>query len=93
MFDLKRNEILGEIESVIQPDSLSLERDLSIILTIGEGTGRTYGILDKIASSLAREKINIRMLDQVSDDLNVILGVSDKDYDAAIRALYHAMIL
>ena len=93
MFDLKRNEILREIESIIQPDSLSLERDLSIILTIGEGTGRTYGILDKIASSLAHEKINIRMLDQGSDDLNVILGVSDKDYDAAIRTLYHAMIV
>ena len=92
IFDLNKSEIFNEIKKAIQPDSIRLEKGLSIIAVIGQNIGPKPGTFAKVFSALAASKIVVKMIDQGSDDLNIIVGVSDNDYENAVRALYQAMI-
>ena len=93
MFDLQRNEILNEIKRVIEPDSIMLEKNLSLIAIIGQGMGIEKRMFEKVFVALANAGIKVRMVDQGSDALNIIIGVYDEDYHSAVKALYEAMIL
>ena len=92
MFDLRCNAIIDEIKRVVQPDTIRLDKDLSLITVIGEGMGTVSGKFEKIFLALWEPRINVKMLDQGADDLNIILGVSDKDYENAMKALYDTII-
>ena len=92
-FDLRRSEVLNEIQKILDADSITTEKDLSLIAVIGKGMGATKGTFEKVFYALATAKIKVRIIDQGSDDLNIIIGVSDEDYENAIKALYEAMIL
>ena len=92
IFDLNKSEIFNEIKKAIQPNSIRLEKGLSIIAVIGQNIGPKPGTFAKVFSALAASKIVVKMIDQGSDDLNIIVGVSDNDYENAVRALYQAMI-
>ena len=52
----------------------------------------TEGTAGKLFTALAKEDINIRMIDQGSSELNIIIGVNEKDFEKAIKAIYHAFI-
>ena len=92
MFDLKRKELFNEIKKAIEPDSITSENSLSIIAVIGQDIGPAKGTFAKVFSALAQAGVKVRMIDQGSDDLNIIVGVSDNDYEKAIRALHEAII-
>ena len=64
---------------------------MSLIAVIGEGIGAVIGTFSRILSALSEAGINVRMIDQGSDDLNIIIGVADSDYEAAVKALYNAV--
>ena len=93
IFDLRRNEILRELEAAIKPNAVSVEKDLSLIAIIGEGMGTVKGVFAKAFDALAEAEIKVRMLDQGSDNLTLVIGVYDEDYETAIRALYNGMIM
>lgn len=93
MFDLKRTEIVRALTDAITPESIDIEQDLSIIAVIGEGMGTVKGIFARIFDALAEVGIKVRMIEQGADDLNIVLGVHDADYENAIRAIYDAMIM
>ena len=93
MFDLRRNEILRDIERVIDPDSIMVEKNLSLIAIVGHGMGTLKGMFEKVFAALSNAGVKVRMIDQGSDELNIILGVYDEDYDSAVKALYMEMIL
>ncbi|MBQ7593473.1 MAG: aspartate kinase [Synergistaceae bacterium] len=93
MFDLKRNEILQEIRDAIHPESINVESDLSLIAIIGKGMGTVKGIFARVFDAIAAVDVKVRMINQGADDLNIIIGVHDKDFDTTVRALYNAMIL
>lgn len=93
IFDLRRNDILNDIKRITEADSIKVENNLSLIAIIGKGMGTVKGTFAKIFNSLADSGINIRMIDQGSDDFNIIIGVNDDDYEKSVRALYQAMIL
>ena len=92
LFDEKRDKILREIKNELDPDFVMIEKNLSAIAVVGEGMVSVKGIAAKIFSALANAGINIRMIDQGSDELNIIIGVDEKDYELAINSLYKAMI-
>lgn len=92
LFDTKREEILREIKNSLEPDFITIEKNLAAIAVVGEGMVNKKGTAAKVFSALAGAGINIRMIDQGSDELNIIVGVDDSDYENAIRALYAAMI-
>ena len=92
MFDSKRDDILREIKNELSPDFITIEKNLAVIAVVGEGMVSARGTAAKIFGALADSGVNIRMIDQGSDELNIIIGVDESDYETAIKALYTAMI-
>ena len=92
-FDSRREEIIREIKNVLAPDFITIEKGLSAIAVVGAGMVHVKGIAAKVFAALAEAGINIRMIDQGSDELNIIVGVDDSDYVNAVNALYNVMIL
>ena len=90
-FDLRRNEINREINDIIKPDSITVEKDLSIIAVIGEGMGTVLGTFAKVFDSIAAFGIKVRMIDEGADELNILLGVYDEDFNATVNAIYKGM--
>ena len=93
MFDLKRAEIINELNKAINPESIEVQKDLSLIAVVGEGMGTVKGIFAKAFDALAAANIKVRLIQQGGDDLNILIGVYDEDFDASVKALYEAMIV
>ncbi|MBQ6969702.1 MAG: hypothetical protein IJP85_05190 [Synergistaceae bacterium] len=92
MFILHYKQIIDEINQTIEPDSVAVEKDLSLITAIGEGMREEAGRFQRIFSPLSRAGINVRMIDHGADGLNIIIGVQDKDYVSAVKILYDDVI-
>jgi aspartate kinase len=82
--------ILKAIERTCEPDRVSLQHDLAIIATVGQGMAGHYGIAAKLFTALAEANINIRVIDQGSSENNIITGVETKDLEKAVAAIYEA---
>ena len=93
MFDLKRAEIIRELTDAIAPEDIEVQKDLSLIAVIGQGMGTVKGIFAKVFNALAGANIKVRLIEQGGDDLNILIGVYDEDFDVSVKALYDAMIL
>ena len=61
-----------------------------MIAVVGRGMIRRKGMAARVFEALAEANINIRMIDQGSSELNIIIGVNGQDYEPAVQALYHA---
>ena len=85
-----RAELLADIRDEVDPDMILVENDLAMIAVVGRGMVRRKGMAAKVFTALAQADVNIRMIDQGSDELNIIVGVDSDDYLCAIKALYHA---
>ena len=69
-----------------------IEKNLAVIAVVGEGMVSARGTAAKVFGALAEAGVNIRMIDQGSDELNIIIGVDEADYEKSIKALYGSMI-
>ena len=86
------DEILSDIRNNLKPDSIDVFEDMALIATVGCGMAKKQGVAAKLFSSLAEAGVNIRMIDQGSSEMNIIVGVENKDFDASIKAIYSAFI-
>ena len=86
----RREEVLAAIREAVHPDHLSVEDNLAIIAVVGHGMVRTSGTAARVFTALALAPVNIRMIDQGSSELNIILGVAENDYEQAVRCIYAA---
>ena len=93
MFDLRRAEIINELHAAINPESIEVQKDLSLIAVVGQGMGTVKGIFAKVFNALAGADIKVRLILQGGDDLNILIGVYDEDFEVSVRALYEAMIV
>ncbi len=91
-FEEKEQKILGGIHRAVQPDHIELETDLALIAVVGRGMKSVRGVSGRIFSALAHAHVNVKMIDQGSSELNIIIGVSNDDYEAAIQAIYHIFV-
>ncbi|MBQ2867364.1 MAG: aspartate kinase [Firmicutes bacterium] len=91
---LKNNlgELLDEIERKLSPDSLEVSHDIALIATVGTGMANRCGTAARLFTALAEANVNIRMIDQGSSEMNIIVGVENKDFENAIRAIYNAFV-
>ena len=91
-FEGKEQQVIGELRRLARPDVIELEADLALIAVVGRGMRSNRGTAGRIFSALAHANINVRMIDQGSSELNIIIGVSNNDFDAAIQAIYDIFV-
>lgn len=91
-FEGKEQSVLSAIHRLAEPDSIDLEADLALVAVVGRGMKSTRGTAGRIFSALAHANVNVRMIDQGSSELNVIIGVSNDDFDRAIKAIYDIFV-
>lgn len=82
------DEVLEEFQSRLRPDSIDVIQDIALIATVGHGMDRRPGTSARLFTALGNAGVNIRMIDQGSSEMNIIVGVENKDFETAIRAIY-----
>lgn len=84
----KRDNILNSICRAVDPESVAIEDGLALIAVVGRGMVKAKGTAAKVFKAAAKAGINIRMIDQGSSELNIIIGVDERDFEKAMRAIY-----
>ena len=84
----KEQKVVAGIHRLANPDSIDIESDLALIAVVGRGMKSMRGTAGRLFSALAHANINIKMIDQGSSELNIIIGVANEDFENAIRAIY-----
>ncbi len=86
----KMQKLISKLQETINADNIEIHSGLSLIATVGHNMASRHGTAAKIFEALADNRINIRMIDQGSSELNIIVGVDTFDYEKAINSIYHA---
>ncbi len=89
----KEQKVMSAINRLTHPDSAEIESDLALIAVVGRGMKSTRGTAGRIFSALAHRNVNVRMIDQGSSELNIIIGVSNEDFETAIEAIYDIFVV
>ncbi|MBR0388444.1 MAG: aspartate kinase [Clostridia bacterium] len=88
-----REEILAQLEKMVENSgTVSIADNLSIIATVGRGMVHNCGTAARLFSAMSRARINVRMIDQGSSELSIIVGVNDNDFEATVHAIYHEFV-
>jgi aspartate kinase len=90
--DGRLEKVLSEIQTECQPDSVNVYRNMALIATVGRGMAYTPGISARVFAALGNASINIRMIDQGSSEINIIVGVGNDDFEKAVQAIYKAFV-
>ncbi|MBQ8965421.1 aspartate kinase [Ruminococcus sp.] len=92
VFADKEQEILAGIHRNCHPDSIDIETDLALIAVVGRAMKSNRGTAGRIFSALAHAHVNVKMIDQGSSELNIIIGVSESDFATAVKAIYDIFV-
>lgn len=92
-FEEKEQQVIAGIHRAVQPDFVEMESDLALIAVVGRGMKSTRGTAGRIFSALAHANVNVKMIDQGSSELNIIIGVDNSDFEAAVRAIYDIFVM
>jgi len=90
--DGKIEQIVDAIRCVCQPDAIEVQPHMALIATVGRGMAHTPGIAARLFVTLGDSGINIRMIDQGSSEMNIIVGVEAADFEKAVRAIYETFV-
>ena len=82
--------IMAEIKEEVQPDTLDVHHNIAVVAAVGRRMAFRPGISGKLFAALGEAGINIRMINQGPDELNIIFGVDNKDFESAIKVLYNS---
>ena len=88
----KRGDIMAAICKAVNPENIFIEENLALIAIVGRGMVKAKGTAARIFSALAGAGVNIRMIDQGSCELNIIVGVDENDYIPALKAIYSEFV-
>ncbi len=86
-----RKEVLAEIDKAVHPDRIFIEDGIAIVAVVGEGLSRNVGFGAKLLGIIADAGVNVRMIDVGFSELNIIIGVDQKDYEKVFRAIYKGL--
>ena len=93
VFEPHQAQVLSRIEKLVEGSgSVSVSDNLSIIATVGRGMVHNCGTAARLFSAMSRARINVRMIDQGSSELSIIVGVNDSDFEQTIQAIYHEFV-
>ena len=88
----KEDLIISELIAATSPDSISIEKNIALIAVVGRGMKNAKGTAASVFMALADNDINIRMIDQGSSELNIIVGVDNADFEKSIRTIYSKFV-
>lgn len=91
-FEQNEQNVITGINHAVHPDHIELEADMALVAVVGRGMRATRGTSGRIFSALAHARVNVKMIDQGSSEWNIIIGVKNTDFDAAIRAIYDIFV-
>ncbi len=89
----KEQKVVSAIHRLADPDCVEIEADLALIAVVGRGMKSTRGTAGRIFSALAHANVNVKMIDQGSSELNIIIGVANDDFETAIKAIYDIFVV
>ena len=91
-FAEKEQQVISGIHRAVTPDFMELESDLALIAVVGRGMRSNRGTAARIFAALAHANVNVKMIDQGSSELNVIIGVRNEDFEVAVKAIYDIFV-
>jgi aspartate kinase len=86
------DEVVGELQAMLNPDKITVVRELALIAVVGEGMNQTIGVSARVFGALARAHVNVRVINQGASEVNIIIGVAPADFKQAISALYSEFV-
>ncbi|MBR5226320.1 MAG: aspartate kinase [Clostridia bacterium] len=88
----KKERLIARIKELVKPDAVEIHSGLALIATVGRGMVRSKGISARLFNGLMKAGVNVRLIDQGSSELNIIVGVDSLDFENATRAIYRAFV-
>ena len=85
--------IISDLMTATTPDSISIEKNIALIAVVGRGMKNAKGTAAAVFMALAEKDINIRMIDQGSSELNIIVGVDNADFEKSIQTIYDKFVI
>lgn len=92
-FEAKEHQIIETLEKTCAPDKIEIDRDVALLAVVGRGMKSQRGTAARIFAALAHADVNVKMIDQGSSELNVIVGVTGEDFENSIKAVYDMFVL
>ncbi len=86
----RRREIIDDIMAACDPDSVEVHEDMALIAVVGRGMINRVGTSARVFTALAEKGVNVRMIDQGSSEMNIIIGIESEQFEAAVNAIYYA---
>ena len=88
----KKDAIIHELQRKTKADSISVYDGIALIAVVGRGMAGERGTACRVFNAIAESGVNIRMIDQGSSELNIIVGVAEEDYITTLNAIYHEFV-
>ena len=86
----KMDQLYHEIRTELKPDTVEIASSIALIATVGRGMARTAGVAARLFTALQEAGISSRIIDQSPKEMNLIVGVDQRDFEGAVRAIYRA---
>jgi aspartate kinase len=90
--DEHREKVITSLNKRVRPDSVVCEDGLALLAVVGRGMVKAKGTAARVFYAISNAGINIRMIDQGSSELNIIVGVEEHDLEKALNAIYHEFV-
>ncbi len=88
----RREKVLSSINRMVRPDSISIEDGLALIAVVGRGMVKARGTAARVFDAISGEGVNIRMIDQGSSEISIIVGIEEHDFGKALKAIYSEFV-
>ena len=86
----KMDVLYHEIRTELKPDTVEIASSIALIATVGRGMARTVGVAARLFTALSETGISSRIIDQSPKEMNLMVGVDQRDFEGAVRAIYRA---
>lgn len=88
----RRERLLNQLNRVTHADSVTIDDGLALIAVVGRGMIKAKGIAARVFNAIYGSGVNVRMIDQGSCELNIIIGVEENDFETALKAIYNEFV-
>ena len=88
----RREKVLGAINRMVRPDHISIEDGLALVAVVGRAMVKAKGTAARVFDAISGADVNIRLIDQGSSEISIIVGVEEGDFNTALSAIYREFV-